>query len=201
MQHDSSALLRELDESNRFVEKSAESTSIWPRWRVLKFGGDPPNQRLISTQVVLCHGVCLSLIFSRNVGFQVLYVCTNAGLSVAVGRAAGANALDHYLAPLLAWAASAAGGNAFIFAVLKPTWVKAQRAGNPALERRVDELSREKARVAWEWQLDVARLDRDPEPGAVALPDAPDGTFLPKDAGGVALEGSPESLGDVDLGF
>ena len=31
--------------------------------------------------------------------------------------------------------------------------------------------------------------------------DAPDGTFLPKDAGGVALEGSPESLGDVDLGF
>ena len=58
--------------------------------------------------------MCLSLIFSRNVGFQVLYVCTNAGLSVAVGRAAGANALDHYLAPLLAWAASAAGGNAFI---------------------------------------------------------------------------------------
>ena len=151
--------------------------------------------------VVLCHGVCLSLIFSRNVGFQVLYVCTNASLSVAVGRAAGANALDHYLAPLLAWAASVAAGNAFIFAVLKPTWVKAQRAGNPALERRVDELSREKARVAWEWQLDVARLDRDPEPGAVALPDAPDGTFLPKDAGGVALEGSPESLGDVDLGF
>ena len=156
---------------------------------------------MISTQVVLCHGVCLSLIFSRNVGFQVLYVCTNAGLSVAVGRAAGANASDHYLAPLIAWAASAAGGNAFIFAVLKPTWVKAQRAGNPALERRVDELSREKARVAWEWQLDVARLDRAHEPGAVALPDAPDGTFLPKDAGGVALEGSPESLGDVDLGF
>ena len=69
---------------------------------------------MISTQVVLCHGVCLSLIFSRNVGFQVLYVCTNAGLSVAVGRAAGANASDHYLAPLLAWAASVAGGNAFI---------------------------------------------------------------------------------------
>ena len=28
---DSSAALQELDESNRFVQKSAESTSIWPR--------------------------------------------------------------------------------------------------------------------------------------------------------------------------
>ena len=48
---DSSAVLRELDDNNRFVQKSAESTSIWPSSRVLKFGGDPPNRWLISTQV------------------------------------------------------------------------------------------------------------------------------------------------------
>jgi hypothetical protein len=47
----SSALLRELDESDRFVQKSAESTSIWPSERISKFGRDVPNQRLISTQV------------------------------------------------------------------------------------------------------------------------------------------------------
>ena len=46
------AALRELDESHRFVQKSAESTSMRPRWSVPKFGGDPPNRRLESTQVV-----------------------------------------------------------------------------------------------------------------------------------------------------
>ena len=51
----SSAVLQELDESNRFVQKSAESTLIdfdLTEIEILKFGGDPPNQWLISTQVL-----------------------------------------------------------------------------------------------------------------------------------------------------
>ena len=47
----SSAVLRELDESHRFVQKSAESTSMRPCSSVLKCGGDPRNQRLDTTQV------------------------------------------------------------------------------------------------------------------------------------------------------
>ena len=47
---DAFALLRELDESDRFVQKSAESTSMWPSERMSKFGRDVPAHRLISAQ-------------------------------------------------------------------------------------------------------------------------------------------------------
>jgi hypothetical protein len=46
----SSAGLRELDESDRFVQKSAESTPMWPSWRMLKFGQDRPNRWLNTAQ-------------------------------------------------------------------------------------------------------------------------------------------------------
>jgi len=45
-----SALLRELAETNRFVQESAESTSIWPSSRILKFGPDVPAHRLFPAQ-------------------------------------------------------------------------------------------------------------------------------------------------------
>jgi len=45
-----SAVLREPDESHRFVQKSAESTSMRPSSSVPKFGPDVPAHRLSSTQ-------------------------------------------------------------------------------------------------------------------------------------------------------
>ena len=48
-----SAALRDLDESHRFVQTSAESTSTRPSERILKFGRDHPNQRLHSAQALL----------------------------------------------------------------------------------------------------------------------------------------------------
>jgi hypothetical protein len=48
-----SAVLRELDESDRSVQISAKSTSIWPSERISKFGRDVPNPRSISTQASL----------------------------------------------------------------------------------------------------------------------------------------------------
>ena len=46
----SSSALRELDERDRFVQNSAESTSIRPSESISKCGRDVPNQRSISTQ-------------------------------------------------------------------------------------------------------------------------------------------------------
>jgi len=44
---------RALDESHRFVRRSAESTSTRPSSSVPKSGGDPPNQRSMSTQAAI----------------------------------------------------------------------------------------------------------------------------------------------------
>ena len=46
----SSAVLRALDESDRSVQKSAESTSIWPSSSISKFGRDVPARWLISAR-------------------------------------------------------------------------------------------------------------------------------------------------------
>ena len=81
---------RELDESNRFVYKSADSTSIRPSER--KFGRDVPNRWLISTQVHAAAATdavpCLRLLLDAGADATARNAQGFAPLALAASRSA-----------------------------------------------------------------------------------------------------------------
>ena len=133
-------------------------------------------------------GFFLPLTCSGEVRFQSFFACVNVGSSLAVIRVAGGD--PRRVFPQIAvWAAAILVSNGAIYGVLKPLWMRAQVSSDDRLKRRVEQLSREKERITWEWQLDTMR-SRGRDDGDAAGAGAAASATSPPQSTGLSLTSS-----------
>ena len=155
---------------------------------------DPIAHFIVSHQHLLYYvfmfllGFFLPLTCSGEVRFQSFFACVNVGSSLAVIRVAGGD--PRRVSPQIAvWAAAILVSNGAIYGVLKPLWMRAQVSSDDRLKRRVEQLSREKERITWEWQLDTMR-SRGRDDGDAGGADAAASATSPPQSTGLSLTSS-----------
>ena len=105
-------------------------------------------------------GLSLPLICGGAPGFQALFLGLNIVCASATSWFVGLGGRDTtMIAKLFALNfVAVVAGNGLVYGVLKPLWVSGSLSTNEAdLQRRIDQLTNEKERITWEWQLDAMR--------------------------------------------
>ena len=133
-------------------------------------------------------GFFMPLTCSGEVKVQCLFVCENLGASLALIRIGGADP-RRFTLQFSTWAAAVLVSNGAIYGVLKPLWMRAQVSSDDRLKRRVEQLSREKERITWEWQLDTMR-SRGRDDGDAGGADAAASATSPPQSTGLSLTSS-----------
>ena len=125
-------------------------------------------------------GFFMPLTCSGEVKVQCLFVCENLGASLALIRIGGADP-RRFTLQFSTWAAAVLVSNGAIYGVLKPLWMCAQArvpTSDARLKQRVEQLGREKERLAWELELATAWTTDSDDGGVPESTSAPESTDL-----------------------